>query len=99
MNLFISTRVREKLLTKHKVNEAQVLQCFANKRGRDLLDTREQHRTHPPTRWFISQTDFGVRLKVCYVFDPSTQIVEIKSAFAPNGAEERIYAKFGAVAT
>ena len=95
MALFISPRVRQKLLTKHKVTEAQVLQCFANKTGRDLLDNRPEHHTDPPTRWFIAQTDFGIRLKVCYVFDPTTQLVEIKSAFPPNEEEERIYKKFG----
>lgn len=95
MPLFISPKVREKLLVKHKVTEAQVLQCFANKTGRDLIDTRPQHRTNPPTRWFIAETDFGLRLKVCYVYDPATQVVEIKSAFPPNAEEERIYKKHG----
>ena len=95
MDFVISPRVREKLLIKHKVTEAQVLQCFANKTGRDLLDNRPEHRTDPPTRWFIAQTDFGIRLKVCYVFDSTTQVVEIKSAFPPNEEEERIYKKFG----
>lgn len=96
MALFMSPRVREKLLTKHKVTEAQVLQCFANKVGRDLLDNRREHRTNPPTRWFIAQTDFGIRLKVCYMFDPTAHVVEIKSVFPPNEEEERIYKKFGA---
>jgi hypothetical protein len=95
MPLFISPKVREKLLVKHKVTEAQVLQCFANKTGRDLTDTRPQHRTNPPTRWFIAETDFGLRLKVCYMYDPATQVVEIKSAFPPNAEEERIYKKYG----
>lgn len=95
MALFMSPRVREKLLTKHKVTEAQILQCFANKTGGDLLDNRPEHRTEPPTRWFIAQTDFGIRLKVCYVFYLETQVVEIKSAYPPNEEEERIYKKFG----
>lgn len=95
MGLFISPRVREKLLTKHNVTEAQVIQCFANRPGKNLLDTRPEHRTNPPTQWFISETDYGIRLKVCFIFDPATKVVEVKSAFPPNADEERIYAKHG----
>lgn len=95
MGLFISPRVREKLKTRHNVTEAQVLQCFANRIGRDLTDTRPEHRTDPPTRWFIAQTDYGIELKVVFVFDPATNVVEIKSAFPPNDEERRIYTKYG----
>lgn len=95
MALFISPRVREKLLTKHKVTESQIQQCFENKAGRDLIDNRPAHRTDPPTRWFIAQTNHGIRLKVCYIFDPATKVVDLKSAFPPNEDEERIYAKYG----
>lgn len=96
MGLFISPRVRQKLLTKHNVTEAQVLQCFANRTASDLFDNRPEHRTDPPTRWFIAETDYGIKLKVCYVLDPTTNIVEIKSAFPPNQDELGIYErKFG----
>lgn len=94
MPLFISPRVREKLLLKHNVTEAHILQCFANRTSGDLFDMRPQHQTNPPTRWFLAETDYGIRLKICYVFDEATQIVEIKSAFPPNEEEERIYAKY-----
>ncbi|RVT49659.1 ADP-ribosyl-(dinitrogen reductase) hydrolase [Rubrivivax albus] len=93
MPLFISPRVREKLKTKHNVTEAQVVQCFANRCGGDLLDRRPQHQTNPPTRWFISETDYGIKLKVCFVYDPTTKLVEIKSAFPPNEDEIAIYKK------
>lgn len=95
MGLFISPRVREKLLTKHNVTEAQIVQCFANRDGKDLLDKRPKHRTTPPTRWFISETDYGIRLKVCFMFDQATKVTEVKSAFSPNEAEEQIYKKHG----
>ena len=96
MGLFISPRVRQKLLTKHNVTEAQVLQCFANRIASDLFDSRPEHKTDPPTRWFIAETDYGIQLKVCYVLDPTTNVVEIKSAFPPNQDELGIYKrKFG----
>lgn len=96
MGLFISPRIRQKLLTKHKVTEAQLLQCFANRTAPDLFDNRPEHRTEPPTRWFIAETDYGIKLKVCYVLDLTTKVVEIKSAFPPNDDELRIYKrKFG----
>ncbi len=94
MPIFISTAVRAKLLQKHQVTEAQVLQCFANRTGRTLYDTREPHLTNPLTEWFIAETDYGIKLKVCFVFDPTTEMVEIKSAFPPNADEIRIYKKY-----
>lgn len=93
MGLFISPKVREKLREKHNVTEAMIVQCFANRSGRDLFDTRAQHVTDPLTRWFIAETDYGVKLKVCYIFDPSTKLVDIKTAFPPNDVELGIYKK------
>ena len=95
MSLYLSPKVRQKLLEKHKVTEAQVLQCFANRAGPELMDSRPQHRTDPPTRWFIAQTDYGIKLKVCFMLHPDTNLVEIKSAFPPNEDELRIYKKYG----
>jgi hypothetical protein len=94
MSLYMSPAVREKLLFKHSVTEVQVVQCFANQSRTTLIDNREQNRTTPPTEWFIAQTDYGIRLKVCFIFDDTTGVVEIKSAFPPNAEEERIYNKY-----
>lgn len=97
MGLYISTAVREKLLTKHQVTEAQIVQCFANRSGRMLLDTRPQHLTDPVTQWFIAETDYGIKLKICFVFDPATGVCEIKTAFPPNDVEKRIYKDHGEI--
>jgi hypothetical protein len=68
MGLIISTRVREKLANKiPPVTEEELLQCFENRSGKYLLDMREEHRTDPPTRWFIAQTHYGRELKVVFV--------------------------------
>lgn len=68
---------------------SDVLDCFANRLGRSLIDTREQHKTDPPTRWFIAETNMGRKLKIVYIHDANG--VHIKSAFPPNGTELNIY--------
>jgi hypothetical protein len=95
MPLLISVRVREKLQTQsHAVTEDEILECFANRDGASCLDDREEHRTNPPTRWFVAQTDRGRRLKICYVFDPVTNIIEIKTAYVATDEVNRIYLKY-----
>ena len=69
------------------------MQCFANKTGRLLDDDREDHRTDPPTHWFISETDAGRELKIIFVRE--TDAIFLKSAFEPNEEERRIYNKYG----
>lgn len=92
MNLSISKAVREKLANKTPpVTESEIIQCFANRDRGDLLDVRAEHRTNPITRWFIAETDFGRKLKIAYM--PTTEAIEIKSAYDPNEQEKRIYAK------
>lgn len=94
MGLVLSSRIREKLAGKNPpVTESEIFQCFANRTGLFLLDTREEHRTDPPTRWFISETDFGRKLKV--VFIQKGEDLIIKSSYDPNDREEEIYKKFG----
>ena len=94
MALKISTGVRDKLSRKEPpVTEAEIIQCFANKEGKFLLDTREEHKTNPPTQWFISETDYGRKLKVVFMKHKNGDI-EIKSAFNPNETEKRIYTNF-----
>lgn len=95
MELIISQKVRAKLANKQPpVNEDEIRQCFANKNGKTLLDSREANASTPPTRWFIAETDFGLRLKVCYIPNPPEGVI-IRSAYAPNDDEKRIYAKYG----
>jgi hypothetical protein len=94
MALVLSRRVREKLASKTPpVSEDEILQCFANRSGRYLLDHREQNQTDPPTRWFLAETDYGRVLKV--VFIQKDQLVVIKTAYDPNGIERDISRRFG----
>jgi uncharacterized DUF497 family protein len=91
LRLVITDRVQEKLTEKHNVTRSEIAQCFANKLGRSLEDDREDHRTDPPTRWFLAETDSGRLLKVVYVQEKD--VVFIKTTYPPNEEEVRIYNK------
>lgn len=93
MKLIISSSVRDKLAKKSPpVQEHEIIQCFANRTHKDLIDTREAHLTNPMTRWFISQTDYGRSLKISYI--PTKDGIVIKSAYDPNTDEWRIFSDF-----
>lgn len=85
----ISKRVSEKLRTKHNVTHAEVGECFLNRRGPSFRDSRERHDTDPPTWWFMSETDRGRPLKVCYVeYD---DFFAIKTSFEPEDDSAELY--------
>jgi hypothetical protein len=91
-NLKISDDVLEKITKEHNVKVSEVEHAFANRYAGLLEDKRAQHRTDPPTLWFVAPTNAGRQLKIVYM-----QIgleIHLKSAFDPNAEEERIYAKY-----
>lgn len=89
MDLKISPRVLEKLRDKHDVSSQDVAECFANRHGPFFTDSREDHRTDPPTYWFVSETDTGKILKV--VFVRYEGFFAIKSAFPPEDGSDALY--------
>ncbi len=92
-NLQISPSVQAKLAGKTPpVKRDEILQCFANREGKFLLDTREDHQSDPPTRWFIAETNFGRKLKIAFI--ARGQVVTIRTAYDPNEDELRIYSKY-----
>lgn len=95
MKLNFSPRVLEKLRDKHHVSRKEVWECFENRQGRDLFDTRAAHQTDPKTRWFLACTNHNRLLKVVFVPDVAGKVADIKSAFEPNDEEIRIYKKYG----
>lgn len=95
MGLIIAPRVREKLARKHRVSEEEFVQCFANRDGKFLFNTREEHRTDPPTHWFIAQTDFGRESKIIFV--PTSKGPEIKSAYEPSDTVKKIHNDHGRI--
>lgn len=96
MKLVLSQKIRSKLAIKTPpVSEDEILQCFANRSGNFLIDTRANNLTNPQTRWFIAETDYGRTLKVCFV-PMDTGEIHIKTAYDPNTTEVGIYIKYGA---
>lgn len=90
MAIIISGKIEEKLETKHGVTPTEVYECFANRCGPLLQDTREEHATNPPTMWFLSKTHLGKELKiVCIVRDGD---VYLRTAYPPNETEVSMYA-------
>ena len=89
MALVIAKAIKEKLAVKHHVSDLEIGECFANRTGKFLEDTREEHRTDPATLWFISETDRGGILKV--VFVPRDGSFHIKTAYSPEPEALRIY--------
>ncbi|MCK5873840.1 MAG: hypothetical protein KAG82_04040 [Alcanivoracaceae bacterium] len=95
-NIFFSPGVSAKIKSKHSVTEDEVRQCFANVEGGFLLDDREEHRTDPPTHWFMAETDQGRKLKVCFIFvktGPKTGEIHIKTAYTANQEVQNLYRK------
>jgi hypothetical protein len=65
------------------ITSEEIVQCFANREARiALIDPREEHQSEPPTRWFISETDFGRKLKIAFI--PRGKDIHIRSAFPAN---------------
>ena len=93
MALKCSSAVKQKLAQKHGVSLEEVQQCFANREGNLLEGIREEHKTDPPTQWFIAETDYGRRLKVAFMLKGDDII--IKTSYEPNQTEDGIYRKFG----
>jgi len=93
MAIKISEKIRTKLAQVHNVTIEEVEQCFANRNGNYLIDTREEHASDPPTKWFISENNYGRKLKV--VFIERNGDVYIRTTYPPNEEEKRIYNKYG----
>jgi hypothetical protein len=92
-NLRISENILWKLAEQHNVTRTEVEQCFRNRQGRLLMDTRVLTKTNPPTLWFVACTNKGRSLKVVYI--QKGNIVELKTAYDPNEEEARIYKRYG----
>ncbi|WP_261977799.1 ADP-ribosyl-(dinitrogen reductase) hydrolase [Marinobacter sp. F3R11] len=70
----------------------EVQECIANRTGKFLEDMREDHKSDPPTQWFIAETDSGRQLKIVFILKDGDVVV--KTAYVPNEDEKRIYIKY-----
>jgi uncharacterized DUF497 family protein len=92
MEIFISRKIQEKLDHKHGgVSMSDIRECFANRDGKFLRDTRANHQTNPPTQWFIAETNFGRELKIAFLERDGN--IHIKTAYEPNDDEHRAYTR------
>ncbi len=89
-HLKISQRILAKLREKHQVKIDEIWECFFNRVHGFLEDTRVNHKTEPPTPWFIAETDKGRFLKIVFMELENGQY-EIKTAYEPNDLEVKIY--------
>ena len=87
----ITKSVAKKMRKKHGVSELEVRQALINRTRCALRDTREEHKTDPPTQWLISYTNDRRRLKVCFIIRDGEVVV--KTAYEPNSTETFIYEK------
>lgn len=88
-NLRISDKILAKLKDKHGVGVREVEQCFENIDGPLLIDDREDHKSDPPTLWFISRTNKNRLLKIAYI--QRGKVVHLRTCYEPNDAEMQIY--------
>lgn len=88
-NLRISQAILDKLKNKHKVSRREVEQCFENKCGLYLEDTRAHHKSDPPTLWFVAPTNQGRPLKVIFIYRDGQ--VHLRSAYDADDVAQRLY--------
>jgi uncharacterized DUF497 family protein len=84
MEYVIDSKKIEQKLAKRGITLQHVYECFENKIGRALHETRPQHQTTPPTLWFISKTHADRMLKIVFMYYAIAQEVHIKSAYEPS---------------
>jgi hypothetical protein len=89
LTIVISPATLAKLSTKHNVTAAEVQECFENISGGLLIDDREDHKSDPPTLWFVAVTKKRRLLKVCFVQRGGEQ--HVRTAYPPLALEVRIY--------
>jgi hypothetical protein len=87
----ISDKIKQKLAERN-ISRLELEQCFCNIEGKYLEDIRAEHKTNPTTKWFVSETDKGRRLKVMFV--PEKDGIDIKSAYEATEEIYRIYRKY-----
>jgi uncharacterized DUF497 family protein len=88
-NLRISQGVTDKLRDKHGVTRREVEQCFENKCGLYLEDDREDHKSDPPTLWFVAPTSKGRLLKIIFIYRDGQ--VQLRSAYEADHAAQSLY--------
>lgn len=91
--IITSPDILKKLDEKHGVTRREIEQCFENKVGTYVDDSREEHRTDPPTLWFVAPTNCNRILKIIFVFRDGN--IFIKSAYEASPVVIEMYERRG----
>lgn len=70
----------------------EIEECFENHCGDYCIDNREEHRTDPPTLWFVGETNRQHKLKI--VFIRLDEDIVLKSAYPATEEVERIFLRY-----
>lgn len=82
-----------KLLEKHDVSFLKAEEAFNNFSGFPLEDTREKHRSKPPTVWCLFETYDGRLLKIVYIPYSDKNLSVLRTAYEPDDMERKSMTK------
>jgi len=90
MRLIVSKSIEAKLNDPTPgVSLREVQEAIANRAGKLLIDDRAEHKTNPPTYWFVAETNKGRMLKVMMVLDGNDAY--LKSAYGATPTVIQIF--------
>ena len=89
-NLYVSDWVLQKIKMK-EIDLTEIEEAFYNCNGVYIEETREEHKTKPPTYWFIAPTSDGRLLKVCFIPRYDLKFLTLKTAFDAEEKEINAY--------
>ena len=91
MDLYASKAVINKIEEIHSVTFIEAEEAFFNFKGKMLEEDRRQHRTKPPTYWFLSETFDERLLKIVVKIDRENNIAFLRTAYEPSQEEINFY--------
>ncbi|QNN46495.1 ADP-ribosyl-(dinitrogen reductase) hydrolase [Thermomonas brevis] len=93
MHIVCSEKTKAKLQAKHNVSMKDVRECFMNRTGEVLEDTSEDHKSDPPTTFFVAPNNHGRLLKVCFILRDGT--IYLRTCFEPSAKAIATYRELG----
>jgi hypothetical protein len=91
MYLYASKAIENKILEFHGIALIEAEEAFFNFNGKMLEDDRLQHKTKPPTYWFLSETFDGRLIKIVVKIDWKNNIAFLRTAYEPSQEEVIFY--------
>lgn len=89
--LIASEAIIGKIQSKHGVDFLEAEEAFNNFVGYPLEDTREEHKSKPPTLWCLSETYEGRLLKLVYIQYDDQQLAVLRTAYEPDDNEVELW--------